>query len=187
MKVLPMLAALSLASAAPFAAADGNKFRMKLTGYQEVPSVSTEASGEFEAVVGRNDTFIDFELSYRGLQGTVRQAHIHFAQRSVNGVIVVWLCQTSLNPAPASVVARVQTCPQEGTVRGRIEAADVIDPQPAGTAPTQQITAGELDEVIAAIRAGVAYVNVHTTPSPGGEIRGQFRRDRGHGGGHGRH
>jgi CHRD domain-containing protein len=36
--------------------------------------------------------------------------------------------------------------------------------------------AGELDEVIAAIRAGVAYVNVHATPlNPGGEIRGQIR------------
>ncbi len=42
---------------------------------------------------------------------------------------------------------------------------------------TQQILAGELAEVIAAIRAGVAYANVHTTLSPGGEIRGQIRAD----------
>jgi hypothetical protein len=186
MKTLPVLTALSMALAAPLASGNDNKFRLKLTGFQEVPSVSTEASGEFEATIGRNETFIDFELSYRGLQGPVRQAHIHFAQKSVNGVIVVWLCQTSLNPAPASVALRVETCPQEGTVRGRIEAQDVIDPQPPGTPATQQITAGELDEVIAAIRAGVAYVNVHTTPSPSGEIRGQFRRDRGRGE-HGHH
>jgi hypothetical protein len=186
MKKLSVLAALSLALAAPIASGNDNKFRIKLTGFQEVPSVSTVASGEFEATIGRNDQFIDFELSYRGLQGPVRQGHIHVAQKSVNGVIVIWLCQTTLNPAPASVSARVQTCPQEGTVSGRLTADDVIDPQPPGTAPTQQITAGELDEVIAAIRAGVAYVNVHTTPSPGGEIRGQFRHDRGHGG-HGHH
>jgi hypothetical protein len=32
-----------------------------------------------------------------------------------------------------------------------------------------------LSEVIAAIRAGVAYANVHATPlNPGGEIRGQI-------------
>jgi CHRD domain-containing protein len=55
----------------------------------------------------------------------------------------------------------------------RVEAAfDVI----TATTPSQQIVAGELDEVIAAIRAGVAYVNVHATPlNPGGEIRGQIR------------
>ena len=32
------------------------------------------------------------------------------------------------------------------------------------------------DQLIADIRAGNAYVNVHTTANPGGEIRGQLRR-----------
>jgi hypothetical protein len=36
--------------------------------------------------------------------------------------------------------------------------------------------------VIAAIRAGVTYANMHTTKWPGGEIRGQvFRGRHGHG------
>jgi hypothetical protein len=71
-------------------------------------------------------------------------------------------------------------CPQSGTVTGTITAANVIT---AGTA-SQQIVAGELAEVVAAIRAHRAYVNVHTTPlNPGGEIRGQIG---GHGG-HGNH
>ena len=34
------------------------------------------------------------QLTYTGLQGTVTQAHIHVAQPSVNGSIVIWLCQT---------------------------------------------------------------------------------------------
>jgi len=42
---------------------------------------------------------------------------------------------------------------------------------------TQQIALTELNEVIAAIRAGNAYVNVHSAPSPGGEIRGQLDDD----------
>src|SRR5262245_23694345 len=100
MKQLSVFTALSLALAAPIASGTDSKFRLKLTGFQEVPSVSTEASGEFEARIGRNDTYIDFELSYRGLQGPVRQGHIHVAQKGVNGVIVIWLCQTTLNPAP---------------------------------------------------------------------------------------
>ena len=42
---------------------------------------------------------------------------------------------------------------------------------------SQQLAAGELNEVIRAIRAGVAYANVHTTLSTSGEIRGQIRTD----------
>jgi hypothetical protein len=38
----------------------------------------------------------------------------------------------------------------------------------------QGITAGEFDEILAAIRAGKAYANVHSTTWPGGEIRGQL-------------
>jgi hypothetical protein len=185
MKKLSIAAVLSLALSSPAAFAD-QRIKTRLAGYQEVPSVSTGASGELELVISRHNDFIDFELSYQGLQGVVRQAHIHFAQRHVNGAIVLWLCQTTLNPAPASVADRVETCPQEGTVRGRLTAADVVGPQPPGTAATQQIVDGELEEVIAAIRAGAAYANVHTTPSPGGEIRGQIGNDRRGQGGKGR-
>ena len=57
---------------------------------------------------------------------------------------------------------------------GTITAQDVL--ATPTTAVSQMIAAGELDEVIAAIRAGVAYVNVHATPlNPGGEIRGQIK------------
>jgi hypothetical protein len=38
---------------------------------------------------------------------------------------------------------------------------------------------GNLDDVLIAIAAGKAYGNVHTTVSPGGEIRGQISHDRG--------
>jgi len=140
-----------------------------LTGYQEVPPVSTPARGEFRGAISRNDDAIDYELSYSGLQGTVTQAHIHFGQRSVNGSIVVWLCQTATNPSP---VGGTPFCPVSGTVAGTITAADVI----AASTASQRILAGELAEVIAAIRAGAAYVNVHSTPlTTGGEIRGQIR------------
>jgi hypothetical protein len=66
----------------------------KLTGFQEVPSVSTPARGEFRARINKDEESIDYELTYEGLQGTVSQAHIHFAQRGVNGSIVIWLCTT---------------------------------------------------------------------------------------------
>jgi CHRD domain len=66
-----------------------------LTGYEEVPSVSTVASGEFRAQISKDDQTIEYELTYSGLQGTVQQSHIHVAQLSVNGSIVIWLCHTA--------------------------------------------------------------------------------------------
>ncbi len=45
------------------------------------------------------------------------------------------------------------------------------------TVATQQL-GGDIGEVITAIRAGNAYMNVHSNLSPGGEIRGQIRANR---------
>jgi hypothetical protein len=173
MKKLVMATALATAFGATMANAE--EIRGRLVGYQEVPSVSTPASGEFKAQISRDDGMIEYELTYSGLVGTVQQSHIHFGQRSVNGSIVIWLCQTTTTPAPATVAGLTPFCPQSGTVTGHITAANVIN----ASTPSQQITAGELAEVIAAIRAGYAYANVHTTPlNPGGEIRGQLRASR---------
>jgi len=177
MKTLKVaLAVLVTVSMATLVRADhkrgADRLHANLIGYQEVPSVSTPARGEFTAMVAPDDLSFDYTLSFSGLIGTVQQSHIHIAQRGVNGSIVVWLCQTATTPAPAAVAGLTPVCPQAGTVHGTITAANVIT---AATA-SQQIVAGELAEVLAAIRAGVAYVNVHATPlNPGGEIRGQIR------------
>ncbi|HWO40802.1 MAG TPA: CHRD domain-containing protein [Candidatus Eisenbacteria bacterium] len=171
MKVLvsAMLLAFTFFLALGSTVAQAETIQATLTGYEEVPSVSTGASGEFRGFISRNDDSITYELSYSGLEGTVTQAHIHFGQRSVNGSIVVWLCQTATNPSP---VVSTPLCPTSGTVTGTITAADVI----ATSTASQRILAGELAEVIAAIRAGAGYVNVHSTPlTTGGEIRGQIR------------
>lgn len=142
-----------------------------LTGFQEVPSVSTAAKGEFRAQISQDGQSIEYSLTYSNLQNTVTQAHIHVGQRGVSGSIVIWLCGTASNPGPTGT----QTCPQTATgltaVTGKITAADVI----AASTTSQLILAGELSEVVAAIKAGVAYANVHSTPlTTGGEIRGQI-------------
>ena len=84
------------------------------------------------------------------------------------GISIAGLRLSGKNPVGAGLAPQ---CPQEGTVRGTITAANVI----AGSTASQQLKAGDLAAVITAIRAGMAYANVHTTPSPGGEIRGQIR------------
>ena len=166
-----VMAALALTAAGPSGHDDERRLRADLTGYEEVPSVSTLATGEFLARISRDEQSIEYVLRYRGLQGVVTQSHIHIAQLSVNGSIVIWLCQTDTNKDPTNLSGQ---CPAgketDAVVTGKITSANVI----AGSMAPQQLTAGDLAEVIRAIRAGAAYANVHTDLSPGGEIRGQI-------------
>jgi hypothetical protein len=170
----------TVALAAPAAMADGpNRISGNLIGYQEVPSVSTVASGKFNAVISEKGDAIDWELNYSDLEGAVQQSHIHFGQRSVNGGISVFLC-TNLGNGPAGT----QPCPTPpATISGTITPADVSPNIPAtAAARTQGINTGEFDELVRAIRAGATYVNVHSTLWPGGEIRSQIRGGHSHGG-----
>ena len=130
--------------------------------------MSTTALGAFLASIDAQGSSIKYVESFWGLQAPITQSHIHVAMPGVNGSVVIFLCQTEANPDPTGLAPQ---CPQEGTVSGTITAANVI----AGNTASQQLAAGDLAAVVTAIRAGAAYANVHTTPSPGGEIRGQIR------------
>jgi len=152
-------------SAAPAVA---ETVKVQLRGFEEVPVNTTSASGSLRLFINDREGTIDYELTFEGLAGTVTQAHIHVGQAGVNGGISLWLCQTAINAAPPAVAALTPTCPQSGTVTGTLTAANVVGPA------AQLVAAGELDEVIQAIRSGVAYGNVHSTVLTGGEIRGQL-------------
>lgn len=145
-----------------------NRLSARLLGINEVPSVSTGASGRLRATISRDEQSIEYEISFSGLQGVVAQSHIHIARPNVNGGIVLWFCQGTAR-APAAVAALTPECPQEGTVTGTLTAANITP------VATQQIGVNDFAEIIALIRAGAAYANVHTAPSPGGEIRGQVQ------------
>jgi hypothetical protein len=150
-------------------AGDGSKdfSGSPMSGYQENNDLSTPATGSFEARLSKDGTTLAYELSYSGLEGTVTQSHVHFGKTALNGGISFWLCETATNPSPS---ASTPTCPPApgGTVTGEITAAEVIGP--AG----QGIGAGEFAEIIAAMRAGHAYANVHSSKYGGGEIRAQI-------------
>jgi hypothetical protein len=135
-----------------------------LTGYQEVPAISTVAHGTFDAWVDTESNQIFYQLKYDGLEGTVTQSHVHFGQLSVNAGISFFLC-TNLGNGPAGT----QACPEgPAVVVGVIDAASVIGPAGNG------IEAGAFGEIVAAIRNGTAYANVHSSKWPAGEIRGQI-------------
>jgi hypothetical protein len=160
--------------AAAVALAVGPKgLRAFLSGYNEVPAVSTVATGDFRARISNDESRIDYELSYADLEGAVTQAHIHVGQANVNGGISVWLCSNLASPPTP---AGIQPCPPPpATITGTIVASDVVGPTAQGIAP------GEFAELIRAIRAGRTYANVHTTKFPGGEIRDQLAPGKGDG------
>jgi hypothetical protein len=152
--------------ATPLASAE--EVRASLIGFREVPSITSPASGHFEAVIDREAGTIAYELSYSGLTGDVQQAHIHVGQRSVNGAVSVFLCQTEASPDPTGLAPR---CPQRGRVSGILQSANMI----GGLIVNQGIEPGQFNKLIRAIREGVAYANVHSSRFPGGEVRGQLR------------
>jgi hypothetical protein len=157
--------AVILASGPVLAQGGPKKISEVLTGYEEFPPLSTPGGGRFSARIANDGSAIAWELSYSDLESTVDQAHIHFENPTNNGPIVVFLC-TNLGNGPAGTAA----CPpQPATVSGVIEAVDVL-----GGGAAQGIAAGELAELIRAIRAGSTYVNVHTAVRTGGEIRAQL-------------
>ena len=171
--VLPAVLVLALAgtSIAIAATRDHGKsgsaathFATKMIGHNETPAVHTAATGTLSLTINADNT-ISYSETYSNLSSPVLFSHVHFGQPFVAGGVSFFLCGGGGKPA----------CPQDtsaGPVTGTVAAADVVGPVnqgiPAGT--TAGITA-----IIQEIRNGLAYANVHTMISPGGEIRGQLR------------
>lgn len=138
--------------------------RAALAGEQEVPALSTAAHGSFRAVVDTKANTITYRLTYDALEGTVQQSHVHFGQKSVSGGISFFLC-SNLGNGPEGT----QACPTPPA-----EVTGVITPDLVIGPTGQGIEAGAFAEIVAAIRDGTAYANVHSSKWPAGEIRGQL-------------
>lgn len=140
---------------------DRRAFKARLSGYQEVPSISTTGSGTLRVKVNEAGN-IEYTLTYSGLGTAASGAHLHFAQPGVNGGVLASLCGAGTTPLTA--------CPAgaAGTVSGTIEATDIQ------AIAAQGIAAGDLAAALRAMRAGVTYANVHTATFGLGEIRGQI-------------
>jgi CHRD domain len=154
------------------------RFQAWLDGYQEVPSISTTGNGQAELRIDDLNQTIEFVVSYDNLEGVgttpfvsngvVTASHIHVGARNVSGGVAAFFCGGGGKPP----------CPISGTVTGVIVPGDILGPAAQGINPTEPTA---FEELVRAIRAGLTYVNVHTTRWPSGEIRGQYRareRDR---------
>jgi len=138
-------------------------FSADLTGAAERPNpVTTTADGQFLAgvrdtatVAGKKDSLavIVFSVNVRNINAATA-AHIHAGGASESG----------------PVMATLYSGPTTANGFTGLLASGEIRRTTSFTAPFT------LDSVLTRMRNGTAYVNVHTTANPGGEIRGQITK-----------
>ena len=157
-KLLGLAILISLALATPVFAASTRNFRAHLMGGQEGPPAATLAQGQAVFQLSKDGTMLHYTLIASNIEN-ILQSHIHLAPAGVNGPVVVWLYPSS--PPAVLIPGRFSGVLAEGT----ITADDLVGP----------LAGQPLSSLIDEITAGNAYVNVHTSQYPGGEIRGQIR------------
>jgi CHRD domain len=157
----------------------GQEYSARLDGFHELGGLSdqtgansgailTKGRGEFKLHLDKSNRTATYQLTYSDLTSAAVMAHIHFGKEHVPGDIMIWLCQTTTDPGPAGT----PTCPESGgTVTGTITASSVQ------AIPSQNVTAGDFDALVAALESNTAYANIHSVNFPTGELRGQVRKN----------
>jgi hypothetical protein len=174
-KLGTLIAATALTSAA--VAHESMEFRATLSGFDEVGALNnqsgailSEGRGTLELKLDRRAQTLTFTLRFANLTSGVTQSHIHFGKVHMAGGVMVFFCSNLPNPPSGT-----QPCPVNGgTVTGTITAANIL------AITGQNVQAADFDALEDALESNTAYVNVHTSNFPAGEIRGQIRRESGH-------
>lgn len=150
-------AALDLVTVPVFSGVDAGNFRAHAHGGEEVPAVDTDAQGNATFRLSKDGDAISYRLIVANIVD-VTQSHIHLAPAGVNGGIVVWLY-------PSASPAQLIPGPSQGVLaEGVITEEDLVG----------GLAGMDLGALLDALRTGGAYVNVHTSANPSGEIRGQI-------------
>ena len=151
-----VFSALLLVSALAATAFAYHESRARLSGKNEPRPVKTRATGEatFRAVSDHGTVGFDYMLHVKNIED-VTAAHIHLGKPGESGPPVAVLFNGPEKKGKFSGMLS----------KGRITGKDLIG-------PLQGKTPGDL---MNEIRNGNAYVNVHTSENPEGEIRGQIK------------
>ena len=131
---------------------DERRFTADLTGDQEEPEVDTDAFGDAELEIQEGDDEIEYFVDVRDIID-VTAAHIHEGAEGEVGDIVATLYSDS---ASGEIDGELTS--------GVLDASDLEGP----------LAGQDIDDLVQLIDDGEAYVNVHTTANPDGEIRGQL-------------
>ncbi len=164
-KRLPFGALAGLLLMAAPVQADLIQFQASLSGPAEDPPNSSPATGW--TLVSYDDVThtLHVEASFAGLTGATTAAHIHAPTASpFSGVAGVATQVPSFFGFPLGVTA--------GSYDNFFDLTDAGSYRPSFLAAQGGTPAGAEAALISALRSGQAYFNIHTTASPGGEIRG---------------
>ncbi len=166
MKRLPTVSLVALAmfllmGGTASAAPASSNFGAPLRGAEEVPPVDTDATGNAVFKLVEDGSALQFKLIVANIED-VTQAHIHCGAAGVNGPVVLFLFGFEEDGVTTNGILAEGT----GTNEDIIAVGDSLA-CPGGVA--------DFDDLIAKMRSGDAYVNVHTVTNPGGEIRGQIK------------
>ena len=152
-KLFGICAAALLLAAAPASAAD-TRMVANLSGGEEAPAiVLTGAFGTATVTIDSVTQRVTVDLTVYNLPTGSTAGHIHVGPKGAAGPVVL---DFTFPPGRTGDFA----------LQFRLSAADFRARPEIGIAT--------MDDAIQAIFAGNAYVNVHTSTFPGGEIRGQL-------------
>jgi hypothetical protein len=156
-----------------------------MSGDNEVPPRDTRAQGQAIFQIARDQESLDYKLIASNIENVI-MAHIHCGNSTVNGPIVIWLHPSpdAAGPNPPGG-GRQDGVLAEGTVHADDVRGFADTPENRAACPGVDPAAPTFEDVLAKIRSGDAYVNVHTNDGvdpantgpgdfPGGEIRGPF-------------
>ncbi len=132
-------------------ARNGTQYHFNTSLNGKNAGIATKAVGQGIVKISKDETKIHFKLIVANIED-VFGAHFHWVppgSPTSNGPVVVPLYGGGLTSANGVLA------------EGDIMAGDV-----------KGLLDGDLDALIAAIRSGEIYINVHTSANPSGEIRG---------------
>jgi hypothetical protein len=152
--VLAFVGSVMVAPTATLAQSAHPTFVAEMNGFEEVPGVSTLATGFAGIQVGSDGNTVYYTITLTDSSTQLTAAHLHLGPAGEAGPVVVTLCSAQTKP-----------CQTEGVVaQGTFTAADFSGP----------FANDSLDRLINESRAHMVYANVHSTKYASGEARGQL-------------
>lgn len=135
---------------------DFQKNGIVLSGSQETPAITSSAIGSMDVFYSKETRTLTYKVTWSGLTDSVLLMHIHgLAPTGFAAGVVQNIVTTSNSIFPQKTSGKF-TFAKSGTL--------------SGTMLVDGVVVKEAD-----LLNGQYYMNIHTTPFPAGEIRGQIR------------
>ena len=129
-------------------------FSASLSGKESVPMVKTAATGKATFTLSKDGKALAYKVTVKKIEN-VTAAHIHTGKKGGNGAPI------ALIKISADTSKKFSGTIAEGTITD----AELMT----------SYKGKNLSDLIAAIKTGDTYVNVHTKKNPDGEIRGHLK------------